>query len=50
MKKVFSAVLAVLLLLPLIAAPTRAFADVQPYAQILTVDGTPKAVRALDGS
>ena len=50
MKKVFSAVLAVLLLLPLIAAPTRAFADVQPYAQVLTVDGTPKAVRALDGS
>ena len=50
MKKAFSAFLAVLLLLPLISAPTRAFAEVQPYAQTLIIDGAPAEVRALDGS
>ena len=50
MKRALSAFLAVLLLLPLFAAPTRAFAEVQPYAQTLLVDGTARDVRALDGS
>ncbi|MGX8721305.1 MAG: serine hydrolase, partial [Eubacteriales bacterium] len=50
MKKAFSAFLAVLLLVPLLAAPTRAFAEIQPYAQTLIIDGAPAEVRALDGS
>ena len=51
MKKAISAFLSVLMLLPLIAAPTRASAvEAQPYAQTLIVNGVPKDVRALDGS
>ncbi|MBR4472725.1 MAG: D-alanyl-D-alanine carboxypeptidase [Oscillospiraceae bacterium] len=50
MKKKLSAFLTVLLLLSAFALPTQAWADIQPYAQTLIVDGSPRDVRALDGS
>ena len=50
MRKLLSAVLVIFLLLPVFAVPTRAFAEIQPYAQTLIVDGIPREVRALDGS